>query len=74
MIIDLEGGDVVGAALKAYPKTLDDPSDPFVLLERNSRELMSRKVGWSVATASINLNARDITRNNPSTARTGRHL
>ncbi|MEK9592778.1 MAG: YidC/Oxa1 family insertase periplasmic-domain containing protein, partial [Luminiphilus sp.] len=29
VIIDLEGGDVVGAALKAYPKTLDDPSDPF---------------------------------------------
>ena len=34
--IDLVGGDVVGAALKNYPKTLDDPSDPFVLLERNS--------------------------------------
>lgn len=37
VIIDLDGGDVVGAALKAYPKTLDDPSDPFVLLERNSQ-------------------------------------
>jgi YidC/Oxa1 family membrane protein insertase len=34
--IDLEGGDVVGAALKHYPKTLDDPDDPFVLLERNA--------------------------------------
>ena len=34
--IDLEGGDVVGAALKNYPKTLDDPDDPFVLLERNT--------------------------------------
>ena len=34
--IDLEGGDVVGAALKNYPKTLDDPNDPFVLLERNA--------------------------------------
>ena len=34
--IDLEGGDVVGAALKNYPKTLDDPDDPFVLLERNA--------------------------------------
>ena len=34
--IDLEGGDVVGAALKDYPKTLDDPADPFVLLERNA--------------------------------------
>ncbi len=34
--IDLVGGDVVGAALKNHPKTLDDPSDPFVLLERNA--------------------------------------
>ena len=34
--IDLAGGDVVGAALKNYPKTLDDPNDPFVLLERNA--------------------------------------
>jgi len=34
--IDLVGGDVVGAALKNYPKTLDDPADPFVLLERNA--------------------------------------
>ncbi len=34
--IDLEGGDVVGAALKDYPKTLDDSTDPFVLLERNA--------------------------------------
>jgi YidC/Oxa1 family membrane protein insertase len=34
--IDLDGGDVVGAALKDYPKTLDDPTDPFVLLERNA--------------------------------------
>ena len=33
--IDLEGGDVVGAALKDT-KTLDDPADPFVLLERNA--------------------------------------
>ena len=37
VIIDLSGGDVVGAALKDYPKTLDDPSDPFVLLERNAQ-------------------------------------
>ena len=34
--IDLVGGEVVGVALKNYPKTLDDPSDPFVLLERNA--------------------------------------
>ncbi len=37
IIIDLEGGDVVGAALRDYPKTLADPSDPFVLLERNGQ-------------------------------------
>ena len=37
VIIDLNGGDVVGAALKDYPKTLDDPADPFVLLERNAQ-------------------------------------
>ena len=37
VVIDLEGGDVVGAAFRDYPKTLDDPSDPFVLLERNSQ-------------------------------------
>ena len=37
LVIDLEGGDVVGAAFRDYPKTLEDPSDPFVLLERNSQ-------------------------------------
>ena len=37
IVIDLEGGDVVGAAIRDYPKTLEDPSDPFVLLERNSQ-------------------------------------
>jgi YidC/Oxa1 family membrane protein insertase len=37
IVIDLEGGDVVGAALRDYPKTLADPSDPFVLLERNGQ-------------------------------------
>ena len=37
IVIDLQGGDVVGAAFRDYPKTLDDPSDPFVLLERNAQ-------------------------------------
>ncbi len=37
IMIDLIGGDVVGAALRQYPKTIDDPSDPFVLLERNAQ-------------------------------------
>ena len=37
VVIDLEGGDVVGAALKRFPLTLEDPEQPFVLLERNER-------------------------------------
>ena len=37
IMIDLVGGDVVGAALRQYPKTIDDPSNPFVLLERNAQ-------------------------------------
>jgi YidC/Oxa1 family membrane protein insertase len=36
-MIDLQGGDVVGAGFKDFPKTLADTSDPFVLLERNSQ-------------------------------------
>ena len=36
VMIDLNGGDIVGVALKEYPKTLEDGSDPFVLLERNA--------------------------------------
>ena len=37
VMIDLNGGDVVGTALKSYPKTLAAPNDPFVLLERNAQ-------------------------------------
>ena len=37
VMIDLNGGDVVGTALKSYPKTLTAPDDPFVLLERNAQ-------------------------------------
>ena len=37
VMIDLQGGDVVGAGFKDFPKTLADTSDPFVLLERNSQ-------------------------------------
>ena len=37
VMIDLNGGDVVGTALKSYPKTLAAPDDPFVLLERNAQ-------------------------------------
>ena len=36
VMIDLHGGDVVGAGFKDFPKTLADTSEPFVLLERNS--------------------------------------
>ena len=35
VMIDLQGGDVVGAGFKDFPKTLADTSEPFVLLERN---------------------------------------
>ena len=37
VMIDLNGGDVVGTALKAYPRTLSAADDPFVLLERNAQ-------------------------------------
>ena len=37
VMIDLNGGDVVGTALKAYPRTLSATDDPFVLLERNAQ-------------------------------------
>ena len=37
VMIDLNGGDIVGTALKSYPKTLAAPDDPFVLLERNAQ-------------------------------------
>ena len=37
VMIDLNGGDVVGTALKAYPRTLTATDDPFVLLERNAQ-------------------------------------
>ncbi|MDG2461336.1 MAG: membrane protein insertase YidC [Luminiphilus sp.] len=36
LMIDLQGGDVVGAALRDHPKTLEDLADPFVLLEKNA--------------------------------------
>ncbi|MEL0137970.1 MAG: membrane protein insertase YidC, partial [Halieaceae bacterium] len=45
VVIDLQGGDVVGAAFRDYPKTLDDPSDPFVLLERNARRIYIAQSG-----------------------------
>lgn len=37
VMIDLKGGDIVGAGFKDFPKTLADTSEPFVLLERNSQ-------------------------------------
>ena len=45
VVIDLQGGDIVGAALRDYPKTLDDPSDPFVLLERNAQRIYIAQSG-----------------------------
>lgn len=35
IVIDLVGGDIVEAALRDFPDKIDQPDDPFVLLERN---------------------------------------
>lgn len=37
LAIDLRGGDIVEAALPKYLAEIDDPDDPFVLLERGPR-------------------------------------
>jgi YidC/Oxa1 family membrane protein insertase len=34
--IDLNGGDVIEAALNKFPNAIDTPNDPFVLLEQNT--------------------------------------
>ena len=34
--IDPVGGDIIYAALRAYPRLINQPKDPFVLLEQNS--------------------------------------
>ena len=36
IVIDLVGGDIVEAALRDFPDKIDQPDDPFVLLERNN--------------------------------------
>ncbi len=35
VVIDLTGGDIVEAALRDFPDQIDQPDDPFILLERN---------------------------------------
>lgn len=35
--IDTQGGDIVYAALNEYPRIIDNPDDPFVLLERSTQ-------------------------------------
>ena len=37
LIIDLEGGDIVQSALPAYPALIDNPDQPFLLLENGER-------------------------------------
>ncbi|WP_438985877.1 membrane protein insertase YidC, partial [Aequoribacter sp.] len=37
--IDLQGGDIVYAGLRDYLAKIDDPSNPFVLLEQNARRI-----------------------------------
>lgn len=36
IVIDLVGGDIVEAALRDFPDAIDQPDNPFVLLERNN--------------------------------------
>ncbi len=43
--IDLEGGDIVYAGLRDYLAKIDDPSNPFVLLEQNARRVYVAQSG-----------------------------
>lgn len=43
--IDLQGGDIVYAGLRNYLAKLDNPSDPFVLLEQNARRVYVAQSG-----------------------------
>jgi len=43
--IDLLGGDIVYAGLREYLAKLDTPSDPFVLLEQNTRRVYVAQSG-----------------------------
>ena len=43
--IDLQGGDIVYAGLRHYLAKLDNPSDPFVLLEQNARRVYVAQSG-----------------------------
>lgn len=45
VVIDLQGGDIVYAGLRNYLAELDKPSDPFVLLEQNSRRVYVAQSG-----------------------------
>lgn len=43
--IDLQGGDIVYAGLRNYLAKIDDPSNPFVLLEQNARRVYVAQSG-----------------------------
>ena len=43
--IDLQGGDIVYAGLRDYLAKIDDPSNPFVLLEQNARRVYVAQSG-----------------------------
>lgn len=43
--IDLQGGDLVYAGLRDYLAKIDDPSNPFVLLEQNARRVYVAQSG-----------------------------
>ncbi|EED34653.1 inner membrane protein, 60 kDa [Luminiphilus syltensis NOR5-1B] len=37
LVIDLNGGDIIEVALPRFPEQIDDPNQPFMLLEQNDR-------------------------------------
>ena len=43
--IDLQGGDIVYVGLRDYLAKIDDPSNPFVLLEQNARRVYVAQSG-----------------------------
>ena len=45
LVIDLNGGDVIEAALLDYPDNIDTPDIPFVLLEQNSLRTYTAQSG-----------------------------
>ena len=54
--IDLNGGDLVRLALKQYPRSVENPDDPFVMLVNNSNAKYIAESGI-IGTSSVDLDA-----------------